>query len=54
MSAADNVGIRYAKRNVTDLTRPLERMKSPSVTWLVFLAAEGHLEAGLEDETVTR
>jgi len=32
MSAADNVGIGYAKRNVTDLTRPLERMKSPSVT----------------------
>src|SRR5258706_3835942 len=43
----------YAKCNVTGLTRQLGRMKSQNVTYLVFLAAKGHLEAGLEDQSVT-
>src|SRR6266487_1293872 len=42
-----------AKCNVTGLTRRLGRMKSQNVTYLVFLAAKGHLEAGLEDQSVT-
>src|SRR6266487_5372610 len=43
----------YAKCNVTGLTRQLGRMKSQNVTYLVVLAAKGHLEAGLEDQSVT-
>src|SRR6266487_4582800 len=43
----------YAKCNVTGLTRQLGRMKSQNVTYLVVLAAKGHLEADLEDQSVT-